>query len=70
MARKGYTPLYRHKSFQFGAASAADGKVVQEVHIVDADGISWEGLYTLEQQPGGSMKILGCVLAKASGQSI
>ena len=38
----------------------------QRVHIIDADGQAWEALYTLEQQPDGSLKITGCSLLKAS----
>jgi Domain of unknown function (DUF4864) len=44
----------------------SDGKIAQRVHIIDADGEAWEALYTLEQQPDGSVKITGCVLLKAS----
>jgi hypothetical protein len=62
-------PLYRHKSFEFGEARAADGTIVQQVHIIDADGIPWEALYTLELEPDGSVKISGCVLLKA-GQAV
>jgi hypothetical protein len=65
MVRNSYAPVYRHKSFEFGEAHAAAGKIAQRVHIIDADGIPWEALYTLEQQPDGSMKITGCVLLKA-----
>jgi hypothetical protein len=64
MVQRTYTPIYRHKSFEFGEARAADGKIAQAVHIIDADGVPWEGLYTLEQQPDGSLKISGCVLLK------
>jgi hypothetical protein len=64
MVQHTYTPIYRHKSFEFGEGRAADGKIAQEVRIVDADGVPWEGLYTLEQQPDGSFKISGCVLRK------
>jgi hypothetical protein len=64
MVQRTYTPIYRHKSFEFGEGRAADGKIAQAVHIVDADGVPWEGLYTLEQQPDGSIKISGCVLLK------
>jgi hypothetical protein len=64
MVQRTYTPIYRHKSFEFGQARAADGKIAQAVHIVDADGVPWEALYTLEQQPDGSIKINGCVLLK------
>ena len=64
MVQRSYAPIYRHKSFEFGEARAVDGKIAQEVHIVDADGVPWEALYTLEQQPDGSVKISGCVLVK------
>ena len=64
MVQHSYAPVYRHKSFEFGEARAADGKIAQRVHIVDADGVPWEALYTLEQEPDGSLKISGCMLIK------
>jgi len=69
MVRNSYAPVYRHKSFDFGEARASDGTIAQRVHIVDADGIPWEALYTLELQPDGSVKITGCVLLTA-GQPV
>jgi Domain of unknown function (DUF4864) len=69
IVRNSYAPVYRHKSFEFGEARAADGKVAQQVHIVDGDGVPWEALYTLEQQDDGSLKISGCMLIK-SGQGV
>src|SRR3954463_735045 len=65
MVRNSYAPVSRHKSFDFGEARAADGNIAQRVHILDADGVPWEALYTLELQPDGSVKITGCVLLKA-----
>jgi hypothetical protein len=65
MVRGSYAPVYRHKSFEFGEARASDGQIAQRVHIVDADGVPWEALYTLEQQADGSLKITGCTLLKA-----
>jgi hypothetical protein len=65
MVRNSYAPVWRHKSFEFGEARVADGKIAQRVHILDADGVPWEALYTLELQPDGSLKITGCVLLKA-----
>src|ERR1700733_10991026 len=70
MVRKSYAPVYRHRSFEFGEARVADGRIMQQVHIVDADGEVWEALYTLEQQPDGSLKITGCVLVKAAGRAV
>jgi Domain of unknown function (DUF4864) len=69
MVQHSYAPVYRHRSFEFGEARAADGKIAQQVHIVDADGVPWEALYTLELEPDGSFKISGCVLIKA-GQGV
>lgn len=69
MVQNSYPPIYRHKSFEFGEARAADGRIAQRVHIIDANGEAWEALYTLEQQPDGSLKITGCSLLKA-GQAV
>ena len=69
MVRNSYAPVYRHKSFEFGEARVSDGKIEQQVHIIDADGIPWEALYTLELEPDGSVRISGCVLLKA-GQAV
>jgi hypothetical protein len=69
MVKQRYAPVYRHRSFEFGEAKVSDGRIAQRVHIVDADGEAWEALYTLEQQPDGSVKITGCVLLKA-GQAV
>jgi Domain of unknown function (DUF4864) len=68
MVQQGYAPVYRHRSFEFGEARAAGGHIAQRVHIVDDNGEAWEALYTLEQQPDGSLKITGCSLLK-SGQA-
>jgi hypothetical protein len=65
MVRQNYAPVVRHKSFEFGDARSVDGKIAQQVHIVDDDGAPWEALYTLEQQDDGSLKISGCMLIKA-----
>jgi hypothetical protein len=69
MVQRSYPPIYRHKSFEFGAAQVSGGRIAQQVHIIDADGMPWEALYTLELQPDGSVKITGCVLLK-TGQSV
>ncbi|MGH6642297.1 MAG: DUF4864 domain-containing protein [Bradyrhizobium sp.] len=69
MVQQAYPPVYRHKSFEFGEARTAGGQIAQRVHIVDDNGEAWEALYTLEQQPDGSLKITGCSLLKA-GQAV
>jgi hypothetical protein len=65
MVRNGYAPVYRHRSFVFGEARIVDGKILQDVQIVDADGVAWDALYTLETQADGSLKISACILKKA-----
>ena len=65
MVQHSYAPIYRHKGFEFGEARVSYGKIAQLVRIVDADGVPWEALYTLEQETDGSLKISGCVLVKA-----
>ena len=52
MVQQAYPPIYRHKSFEFGEARAAGGRMAQRVHIVDDNGEAWEAMYTLEQQTG------------------
>lgn len=65
MVQQAYPPVYRHQRFEFGEAKVSDGYVAQRVQIVDENGEAWEALYTLEQQPDGSLKITGCSLLKA-----
>ena len=69
MVRNRYAPVYWHRSFEFGESRVADGWIAQRVHIIDANGEAWVALYTLEQQPDGSLKITGCSLLKA-GQAV
>jgi hypothetical protein len=69
MVRRSYAPVYRHKSFEFGEARVSNGQIAQRVHIIDAEGVPWEALYTLELEPDGGIKISGCVLLKA-GQPV
>ena len=69
MVRNAYTPVYRHRSFEFGEATVEGDWIAQRVHITDANGEIWEALYTLEREPDGSLKITGCTLLKA-GQAV
>ena len=69
MVQNGYAPVYRHKSFEFGDSKSEGNSIAQRVHIIDANGETWEALYTLEQQSDGSYKITGCSLLK-TGQAV
>ncbi len=65
MVRNSYAPVYRHRSFVFGQARLVEGKILQDVQIIDADGAPWDALYTLETQADGSLKISACILKRA-----
>ena len=64
MVRGGYPPVYRHKSFQLAEFSTADGRMTQRANIIDANGVAWEAVYSLERQDDGTLKISGCSLVK------
>lgn len=64
MVRGGYAPVYRHKSFGFDEFAVIEGKMTQRAHMIDADGVPWEALYTLERQDDGTLKIASCTLLK------
>lgn len=68
MVRQGYRPVYRPRSFDFGALEdLPDGGAKQSVMVKDADGVDWQALYTLERGPDGTWKITGCTLVRAPG---
>ncbi len=64
MVKGGYPPVYRHKSFQLGEFSTADGRMTQRANIIDANGAAWEAIYSLQRQDDGTLKISGCQLVK------
>jgi Domain of unknown function (DUF4864) len=71
MVKDRYPPIYRHKLFSFGDSHEEGGQIAQEVLIIDADGTTWKGLYTVEHENGdGSLKVSGCVLVQAPGQPV
>jgi hypothetical protein len=65
MVRNSYAPVYRHRSFVFGEVKVLEGKIYQDVQIIDAHGAAWDALYTLETQADGNLKISACILKKA-----
>jgi hypothetical protein len=69
MVRGGYAPVYRNKAYDFeGSGTDANGRPYQRVGIIGADGARYEAIYFMEQEPDGSWKISGCVVAKAAGE--
>jgi Domain of unknown function (DUF4864) len=70
MVKDRYPPIYRHRVFSFGDAREDNGQIAQEVSIIDADGVPWKGLYTVERETDGSLKISGCLLLQVPGQPV
>ncbi len=70
MVKKGYPPVYRQKSFNFGPVTSAAGRPEQEVTIVDLNGQVWTAIYSFERQANGSWKISGCRLVRAEGADV
>ncbi|SME93789.1 protein of unknown function [Tistlia consotensis] len=59
MVRAGYPAVYRPLEVEFRKLSLEDGKAVQEVYFVGADGKAALALYLMERQPDGSWRING-----------
>jgi len=69
MVRGGYAPVYRNKSYDFeGSGTDTNGRPYQRVGLIGEDGARYEAVYFMEQQPDGSWKISGCVVAKVPGE--
>jgi hypothetical protein len=64
MVQRGYPPVYRPRSVQFGALVMRDGRIVQRVDIVGPDGTGELALYTMEREPDGTWRIDGCQLTE------
>lgn len=66
MVQKGYPPVYRPRSYRFGETGLnASGSPIQRVTIEGPDGITYEAIYTMEQQPDGTWRINGCALVRS-----
>lgn len=70
MVRRGYAPVYKPRSVEFGPARESETGPEQAVAVQDASGADWDAVYSLEKQPDGSWKISGCRLVKRGGESV
>ena len=70
MVRSGYPPVYRNKQVVFDhAGTDPNGRPYQKVELFGLDGTMYDVIYYMQQQPDGTWKISGCVVAKAEGQT-
>jgi hypothetical protein len=70
MVREGYKPVYRQRSYTFGAIQETAAGPLQAVRIQDDEGVDWLAVYALEKQADGTWRIAGCTLLKQPGQPI
>lgn len=64
MVKQGYAPLIHPRSTHFEPTVTSDKGTVQHVTVVDAAGVVWTAVYTLEKVDG-HWAISGCVLVKS-----
>jgi hypothetical protein len=69
MVRSKYTPVYRHRSVEFGDMRRDGDTASQVVTFVDEDNQVWKALYDLARQPDGSWLITSCVLVRSPDTS-
>jgi len=69
LVRQGYPMVYRPRETHFGALDEENGQIVQKVAFVGPDGVLVTALYIMEQQPDGSWRIAGCIIARAPSES-
>ena len=69
LVRQGYPMVYRPRETHFGALDEENGQIVQKVAFVGPDGVLVTALYIMEQQPDGSWRIAGCIIAHAPSES-
>ena len=70
MVRQQYTPVYHHRSVEFGPSQVSDDEIGQAVTFTDSDGQVWTAHYALEKQSDGQWAIAGCVMQKSADKAL
>lgn len=60
MVRRGYAPVYRHRSVEFGPAKVETDTIQQAATFVDENGKVWQAMYRLSRGPDGAWLISAC----------
>jgi hypothetical protein len=64
MVQKAYGPVYRPRSFSFGALTPEGAMELQQVDIVGPLGETAVAIYSMEREPDGNWRIAGCSLVQ------
>lgn len=59
MVERGYGPIYRSTTYDFGRSTINDDQFFQELILTDQRGNTWQSIYSLMKQPDGAWKIMG-----------
>ena len=59
MVERGYGPIYRSTTYDFGRSTLQNDQIIQEIILTDQKGNTWQSIYVLEEQSDGSLKIIG-----------
>lgn len=65
MVVQGYSPLINPRSVTFQEPEFGDGRAVQAISLLGADGRAWVAVYFMQQTADGSWKIAGVQLLPA-----
>ena len=68
MVRKSYPVDTGPQSFEFRGTQRIDGNIVQPLAVIGPTGVSETALYIMEEQPDGTWKIGGCIMAQEPGK--
>jgi Domain of unknown function (DUF4864) len=70
MVKKGYQPVWKPQTYDFGPAKEADnGQISQEVFVTGPDGKPWTAIYTLVRGPKGDWLINGVQIVPGDDSS-
>ena len=68
MVKSGYPVVYRPASVAFLKPEGSGDEVIQRVQMLDASGVSWLAVYSLQRQKDKSWRISGCAVVDNKGR--
>lgn len=65
MVERGYGPIYRSSTYDFGRHTLKGDQIVQELILSDKKGNTWQSIYVLKRQNDGTLKIMGVQMRRS-----